>query len=134
LLGDVLDAGAVLSVVALNAAIGYTVEHKSEELLASFRRMEAGEVQVIRGGALRIVAASELAPGDVLVCRGGDIVPADARVIDAHRLACDEAPLTGESEPQAKAPSPVPGAAILAERRSMLYAGTAIVSGHGRAV
>ncbi len=131
---DWLDTAAVLSAVSLNAEIGYRIEHKNEDLLASWRRLEVGEVQVVRQGELRDLPVSELVRGDVIVCRAGDFVPADARIIDAHRLRCDEARLTGESQAQAKGAEMVPGGAPLAERRSMLYAGTAVVGGHGRAV
>jgi Ca2+-transporting ATPase len=133
-LGDVIDATAISLAVALNAGLGYRIERKNEELLASWRRLEAGEAQVIRGGALGPVPAAELVPGDLLVIQAGDVVPADARVVDAHRLAVDEAALTGESEPQRKGPEPVPAPTPLAERTSMLWAGGAVVNGRGRAL
>jgi P-type Ca2+ transporter type 2C len=134
LLGDVFDAGAIVLVLGINTAIGYRIERKNEELLASWRQLEAGQVRAVRGGVLADVAAAELVPGDVIILRAGDVVPADARVIDAHRLACNEAPLTGESEPLLKQIHPVAADQPLAERTSMLYAGTAVVGGHGRAV
>ncbi len=133
-LGDFVDAGAILVVVVLNSAVGYRIERKNEKLLASWRRLEAGNALVIRDGQLLSVSAVELVCGDVLVMRSGDVVPADMRVIDAHRLACDEAPLTGESEPQLKQPAPDPHGSPLAERHSMLYAGTTVASGRGRAL
>jgi P-type Ca2+ transporter type 2C len=133
-LGDLFDAGAIVLVLGLNAAVGYRIECKNEQLLASWRKLEAGEVRVVRGGEVKDIPAADLVPGDVIVVRAGDVVPADARVIDAHRLACNEAPLTGESEPQVKQPSPVDRAQPLAERTSMMYAGTVVVGGHGRAV
>jgi Ca2+-transporting ATPase len=134
LLGDVLDAGVIVLVVVLNAAVGYHIERRNEALLSSWRRLEAGTAQVIRGATVATVAATDLVPGDVVLLRAGDVVPADARVIDAHRLACDEAALTGESEAQAKRADPVADGAALADRRSMMYAGTVVVGGRGRAV
>jgi Ca2+-transporting ATPase len=134
LMGDRFDAGAILSAVGLNAGIGYKIERGSEVLLESWRRLEAGDVQVVRAGTLRRVGAEGLVVGDVVLCRAGDIVPADARVLDAHRLSCNEAALTGESEPQRKSAEAVAAAAPLAQRSSMLYAGTVVVGGHGRAV
>ena len=131
---DWLDAAAVLSAVGLNAAIGYQIEHTNEELLASWRRLETGEAEVVRQGEVSTVPVGDLVRGDVIICRAGDLVPADARVIEAHRLRCDEALLTGESHAQDKAADPVRRDAPLAERSSMLYAGTTIVGGHGRAV
>jgi Ca2+-transporting ATPase len=134
LLGDLLEAAAIVTVIGLDAAIGYRVERRSAELLASWRVAELGACDVIRGGAMRRVAIAELVPGDVLVVRAGMVVGADARVIDAHRLAADESALTGESEPVTKTVAATRGDAVLAERRSMLYRGTTIASGHGRAV
>ncbi len=134
LLGDHLDAASILSVVGLNTTAGYQVEHKNEQLLDSWRHLEAGETQVLRDGTLQLAAASRLVPGDVILCRSGDIIPADARVIDAHRLACNEAPLTGESEAQSKQVESVPIDAPFAERLSMLFAGSTVVHGHGRAI
>jgi P-type Ca2+ transporter type 2C len=134
LLGDVLDAGAIIVVIGLNAAIGYRMEQMSAELLASWRLAEVGIADVIRDGRMQTVNASDLVPGDLLVVRAGNVVPADARIIDAHRLAADEAPLTGESETVAKSVAPVARGVALADRTSMLYRGTAIASGHGRAI
>jgi Ca2+-transporting ATPase len=133
-LGDLFDAGAIVLVVALNAGIGYRIERKNERLLASWRRLEAGQATVIRAGQVTTIGAADLVPGDMLIVRAGDVLPADARVVDAHRLACDEAPLTGESEPQTNGPDPVDAAAPLAERHSMLCAGTSVVAGRGRTV
>jgi Ca2+-transporting ATPase len=134
LIGDVVEAGAILTVIGLNAVIGYRVERRSDDLLAAWRTAEAGTALVIRDGDIRTVSNAELVPGDLLVVRPGAVVGADARVIESHRLAADEAVLTGESEPVAKSPAPVALEAALAERRSMLYRGTTIASGHGRAI
>jgi Ca2+-transporting ATPase len=134
LIGDVIEAAAIATVIGLNAAIGYRVERRSDDLLAAWRTAEAGTALVIRDGEIRTVSNADLVPGDLLVVRGGAVVGADARVVESHRLAADEAALTGESEPVAKSPAPVAPGAALAERRSMLYRGTTIASGHGRAI
>ncbi|MBZ4397861.1 cation-transporting P-type ATPase [Myxococcus sp. AS-1-15] len=134
LVGDVLESTAILAVVGLNAGIGYRIERRNESLLASWQRLEAGQAQVLRDGVLQAVPTADLVVGDVLLVRAGDVLPADARVLEAHRLSVDEAPLTGESEPQAKGAEPVAEDAPLAERHSMLHAGTVVASGHGRAV
>jgi len=133
-LGDFIEAGAIIAVIVLNAAIGYRVEHRSAELLAAWHIAELGASEVIRDGSIQRVPTSALVPGDVLVVRAGTVVGADARVVNAHRLAADEAALTGESEPVAKSSERVAPGAILAERHSMLYRGTTIASGHGRAL
>ncbi|AKU92043.1 cation-translocating P-type ATPase [Vulgatibacter incomptus] len=132
--GQALEATAILVVIGLNAAIGYRIESKNQEILASWRKLESGVALAVRGGSLVNVAATELVPGDVLVCRSGDVLPADARLIESRRLAADEAPLTGESEAQQKSDEPVPADEPLAQRTSMLYAGSTVVAGSGRAV
>jgi Ca2+-transporting ATPase len=134
LLGDLVEAGAILVVIGINASVGYRVERRSHELLAAWRAAEIGKDEVIRGGSMYVVPSSELVPGDLLVVRAGDVISADARVVDAHRLAADEAPLTGESEAAVKSSAPVRPGAPLAERGAMLHAGTSIASGHGRAI
>jgi Ca2+-transporting ATPase len=134
LLGDIIEAGAIVFVIGLNAAIGYRVERHTEDLLAGWRIAEVGTSSVIRGGSLHTAPAGELVPGDVIVVGAGTVITADARVIDGHRLSSDEAPLTGESEPVVKTADPVAPEAPLAQRTAMLYRGTTIASGHGRAV
>ncbi len=134
LLGDGLETSAILVVVGVNVAIGYRMEKKNQELIASWRQLEAGQATVLREGVLRTTSAAELVPGDVLLVGPGDRIPADARVLQADRLACDEAPLTGESEPRAKHPEAVADGAPLAERTCLLYGGTTVSGGHGRAV
>ena len=132
--GEAVEATAILVVVGMNAAIGYRIERKNQEILSSWSRLEAGLTEVIRGGNVLALPAVELVPGDVILCGAGDILPADARVIDADRLSCDEAALTGESAAQRKGPDPAPADAPLADRSSMLYAGTVVSTGHARAV
>ncbi|WP_342378770.1 cation-transporting P-type ATPase [Myxococcus stipitatus] len=134
LAGDRLEATAILAVVGLNAGIGYRIERRNESLIASWQKLEAGQAQVLRDGVVHEVPVSDLVVGDVLLVRAGDVLHADARVLEAHRLSVDEAPLTGESEPQLKGSEPVSHEAPLAERTCMLYAGTVVASGHGRAV
>src|SRR5205807_3111868 len=91
--------------------------------------------QALRDGLPIRVPAESLVPGDVIVLHGNDAVPADARVIEADRLTLNEAALTGESLPVAKAPNVLAVAnAPLAERRNMLYRGSIVTGGSGRAV
>lgn len=134
LLGDLLECAAIVVVIGLDAGIGYRVERRNREILASWRRLEGGLVPVVRDGSVRTVPAAELVPGDLFLLRAGDVVPADARVVESHGLCANEAALTGEVEPQAKRAAPVSPDAPLAERPSMLHAGTTVASGHGRAL
>ena len=134
LLGELADTAALASVLGVNTTIGYTLQRRSEELLASWSRLEAGDVEVVRAGVARRIPAGALVPGDVFRVAAGDVVPADARVIEARRLHSDEAALTGESEPQAKRVEPVAPGAEVADRASMIFAGTTVAGGRGRAV
>ncbi len=134
LLGDVIEAGAIVIVLGLNATIGYRVERTSQSLLESWRATELGSADVIRDGSIVAVPAAQLVPGDVLVIRAGMVITADARIVEAQRLSADESSLTGESEPVKKSAAAVTAAAALAERSSMLFRGTTIATGHGRAI
>jgi Ca2+-transporting ATPase len=134
LFGDVLDAGAIVIVIGLNAYIGYRMERTNQRLLDAWRHAEAGTADVIRGGRPTQVNVAELVPGDLLMLRVGNVIPADARIVDAHRLQLDESVLTGESEAVAKTEQAVSLDATLAARTCMLYRGTTVVGGHGRAV
>ncbi len=133
-LGEVSDAIVILVVVVLNAAIGAIQEGRAERSLLALRRTSSLRARVRRGGAEREVAARDLVPGDVLVVAPGDAIAADARVLDAAALSVAEAALTGESVPVAKGVAPVGVEAPLAERPSLLHAGTHVTAGRGRAV
>ena len=87
--------------------------------------------QVRRGGTEKTVPAEELVPGDVIRLQGGDVIPADLRLLEVDRLEVDESALTGESVPVAKAPAPVAADTPLAERTCMAYKGTAVTEGRG---
>ncbi len=131
---DLLDATGILAAVGIDAAVGYRIERRNEALLRAWAEIEAGEARVLRDGVIRKIPANALVPGDVILVRADELVPADARVIDAHRLSSNEAILTGESAPCSKSVEPVAADAPLAERASMLYSGTTVASGRGRAV
>ncbi|HSR22861.1 MAG TPA: HAD-IC family P-type ATPase, partial [Candidatus Eisenbacteria bacterium] len=134
LLGDLLDAAVILAIVVVNAALGFVQEHRAERALARLREITAPTALVVRDGGERQVPAAELVPGDLVVLRTGDRVPADARVYEAHHLAAAEAVLTGEAFPAGKSAEPVDADAPLAERSSMVYMGTTVTAGRGRAV
>ena len=98
-LGDVVDTFVIALVVVLNSAIGVFQEGRAERSLAALEAMSAPRATVVRDGVVVVVAASELVPGDVVHLRGGDIVPADIRLLEAFDLQIDEAASTGESLP-----------------------------------
>jgi Ca2+-transporting ATPase len=133
-LGETVDALAILAIVVLNAAIGFFQEHRAERAVAALARLTAPRARVVRDGRATIVPAAEVVRGDLLLLDAGDLVAADARLLEAAALRTAEAPLTGESTPVDKADAPCPVDAPLAERRSLVFLGTSIVAGSGRAV
>ncbi len=134
LLGETTDAIAIATIVIINAIIGYVQEAKAEAAVEALKKLSAPKARVLRGGNILELEASEICCGDILILEAGDYVPADCRIIHASQLSADEAILTGESLPVNKDAAPVSGSAILAERRNMLFASTAVATGTARAV
>ncbi|HEY0943579.1 MAG TPA: cation-transporting P-type ATPase [Steroidobacter sp.] len=128
-IGHIIDTAVLLSAVIVNAIIGFIQEGKAETALDAIRQMLSLHATVIRDGERMEVLAENLVPGDVVSVASGDRIPADLRIVSAKNLRVDESLLTGESVTVAKSVSPVPAAAVLAERRSMLYSGSLVASG-----
>ncbi|HVO08423.1 MAG TPA: cation-transporting P-type ATPase [Burkholderiaceae bacterium] len=129
------DAGAIGAVLGVNGTIGFVTERRAEQTISSLRRLGPRQARVLRGAEILTINAREIVVGDVLILQPGDPVPADARVFESHRLAANEAALTGESLPVRKEPcEALPAAAPLGERRNMVFMGTVISGGMGRAV
>ncbi|MBL8737842.1 MAG: HAD-IC family P-type ATPase [Planctomycetes bacterium] len=133
-IGEWVDAVVIAVVVVGNALIGTMQERRAEASLRALRRLQARTARVVRDGAEQVVPAHELVPGDVLLLAAGDCIGADARVVEAASLTTAEAALTGESLPVEKRSEPVAEDALLADRSSMLFAGTYVAAGRGRAL
>jgi P-type Ca2+ transporter type 2C len=134
ILGDVVDATAIVAIVLLNSAIGFLQEYRSETAVAQLRKMTAPRARVLRDGKAMTVPASALVPGDLLLVDAGDLIAADARVVEAAALETNEAALTGESAPVEKSAAECASLTPLVERSSMLFLGTAVTRGTGRAI
>lgn len=132
--GVPVDALVIAAIVVLNAALGFTQEVKAEDAVAVLGTMTAARSTVLRGGLLQAIPSAELTIGDVLVLSEGDAVGADARLLSASAVQVQEASLTGESAPVRKDPSRLPEPVPLGDRRNMVYKGTAVAQGVGRAV
>jgi len=130
------DVIIILIVVIINAVLGVYQERKAEQAIAALKELSAAHSRVLRGGKLVTVPSEELVVGDVLVLEAGDAVPADARVLESASLRAEEAALTGESVPVTKSPDALTAAGDigLGDRSNMLYLGSSIVYGRGRAV
>ncbi|HEY0705492.1 MAG TPA: HAD-IC family P-type ATPase, partial [Polyangia bacterium] len=105
-LGERADAIAISVIVIINATVGFVQEHRAERAMQALRAMTAPRARVLRGGHQKVIAASEVVPGDLLLLEAGDLVAADAQVLEAHALSTNEAALTGESLPVEKQTRP----------------------------
>jgi Ca2+-transporting ATPase len=128
------EAIAIGAVVLLNAVMGYLQQQRAESAIAALQQMAAAHAHVIRDGAVTSVPATAVVPGDILVVEEGDTVPADARVVQSAALHTAEAALTGESLPVAKDVAAITSDVALGDRANMIYSGTFITHGRGRAV
>ncbi len=133
-LGHVLEAAAIAAIVLFAVLLGFVQEFRAGRAIEALRRMAAPHARVKRGGREEEISAAELVPGDILLLVAGDRLAADARLLEATSLHVDEAALTGESTPVEKSPAAVAGESLaVADRRSMVYAGTAVTIGRGNA-
>ncbi|GGO60985.1 cation-translocating P-type ATPase [Nonomuraea cavernae] len=128
------DAIVITIIVVLNAILGYWQQAKAEHAVEALQRMSAITATVLRDGVPSRVPTRELVPGDVLVLGEGDTVSADARLLSAATLKISEASLTGESEAVLKDAHTLPEPAALGDRLDMVFNGTAVTQGVGRAV
>jgi magnesium-transporting ATPase (P-type) len=131
--GAALDAVVILAVTALSGLFGGFQRYRTDRAVAQLRRESAVMAKVVREGEEITVPAEELAVGDLVDLNPGDVVPADGRLLEEHHLEVDESALTGESLPVAKGVEPVL-AKDLGDRTSMVYEGTTVAAGRGRAV
>lgn len=134
LTGGIADAIAIMSVVALNAGIGYATEARAERTIGALAKPHDRPVPVIRDSRRDCVPAAAVVPGDLLELRPGVVVAADARIVEAHGLTMNEAMLTGESAPVSKAPDRLTGGVALGDRANMAYGGTIVTGGGGLGV
>ncbi|WP_135304718.1 calcium-translocating P-type ATPase, PMCA-type [Haloarcula amylovorans] len=132
--GHTVDAVLIAVIVVANGLFGFVQDYRAEESLAALRELTAPTATVRRDGATTSVEATELVPGDIIELEGGDVVPADCRLVDTTGFEIDEAALTGESAPVSKDPSPVDAGTPLAERTPMAYKGTNVTRGRAVAV
>ncbi|MEK6861833.1 MAG: HAD-IC family P-type ATPase, partial [Nanoarchaeota archaeon] len=129
-----LDGYVILAILVFNAILGFVQEYKAERSVELLRKLTSLKTKVIRNGIIKEILTSELIPGDIVYIEAGDKVPADLRIVEAKNLQTNEAALTGESLPCSKQINPIGKDVDLAERSNMLYSGTIVVRGVGKAV
>lgn len=135
LLGEWVDAGAIIAIVLLNALLGIIQEQRAEEALAALKKLAAPEARVLRDGHHDTVSSRDLVPGDIVFLEAGNHIPADLRLLEAVNLEIDESALTGESLPVHKNASMKLEKDIpVGDRRNTAFMGTTITYGRGRGV
>jgi len=135
LLGDYVEAAAIMAIVVLNSALGIVQERRAEEALAALKKLAAPDAQVLRDGHRSSIPAYELVPGDIVFLEAGNFIPADIRLLEAINLRVEEASLTGESLPVQKNAATVLDKNVpLGDRKNTAFMGTLVSYGRGRGV
>ncbi len=132
--GEWLEGTAVMSVIIINAAIGFFTEIKAVRSMEALNKLVRIDASVRRDGKMLKIPAEDLVPGDIVILEAGDMVPADIRLIKASRMESNESSLTGESVPVPKGTEIIDKETPLAERSNMVFMGTAITRGSGEGV
>ncbi|MDO8692110.1 MAG: cation-transporting P-type ATPase [Dehalococcoidia bacterium] len=133
--GSVALAWTIVAVIVLNAIFSFVQEYQAEKAVEALKKLLPAKARVLRDGAVRELLARELVPGDVIVLEAGDHISADARLVDESELRTDNSALTGESEAVRRTADPVPKHQVpLIEIPNLVFAGTSVAFGSGRAV
>ncbi|NTV37003.1 MAG: HAD-IC family P-type ATPase, partial [Anaerolineaceae bacterium] len=134
-LGEWVDASAIIAIVVLNAILGVVQESRAEQALAALKKLAAPEAQILRDGHRVSITAGQLVPGDIVFLEAGNFIPADVRLIEAMNLRVEEASLTGESVPvQKNATLTLDKDIPLGDRKNTAFMGTVVSYGRGRGV
>ena len=132
------DVVIILTVVIINAVLGVLQESKAEKAIEALQEIAAATSKVMRGGKMEVKKSEELVPGDIVILEAGDAVPADGRILESASMKIEEAALTGESVPVNKTADVLTSGAAsevpLGDRKNMVYMGSTVVYGRGRAV
>lgn len=133
-LDELTDAVVILGAVFINVIVGYIQESKASETLREIRKAVKYEAEVLREGNLKSINSVALVPGDIVILKPGDKVPADGRIVENYNLKINEMALTGEWLPTKKKTKTLPKDTPLADRDNMVYMGTIVEDGKGKAV
>ncbi|NTW51038.1 MAG: cation-translocating P-type ATPase [Chlorobiaceae bacterium] len=134
-LGHGIEAVAILIIILFAVLLGFFQEFRAEKAIDALRVMAAPNARVIRDGHEQLIPASGIVSGDLILMVAGDRIPADARLVESINLRIEESSLTGESVPSEKeSASPIPEGTGIGDRSNMVFAGTSVVYGRGRAI
>ncbi|MBI2142348.1 HAD-IC family P-type ATPase, partial [Candidatus Woesearchaeota archaeon] len=132
-LGDLIEAAGMFFIALISALLGFIQEYRAEKAVEALRKIAAPTAKALRQGAVQKVAAREIVQGDMLLLEQGDIVAADARIMEEHSLEIDESVLTGESVPARKNSKTLPEKASFADQKNMAFMGTTVTYGKAKA-
>lgn len=134
-LEDYKDTVAILAIVLFNAVLGLNQEYRAGQAFAALKKLAVPTVRACRAGNWQQLSSRQLVPGDLVLLEAGDFVPADCRLLESINLQVQEAAFTGEASPVEKSDRLLNGDALpLSERQNMVYLGTVITYGRGKAV
>jgi Ca2+-transporting ATPase len=135
LIGEYLDAIAIMIIILLNAVLGFIQEYRAERSLAALKKMTAPTAKVYREGKLIEIPAQKVVPGDIVALEAGDRICADMRLVEVNDLTINESALTGESLPVNKSVLPIKkSSSSLGDRLNMAFMGALVTGGRGRGV
>lgn len=132
--GDWVDAVAIGVVIVINSAIGFIMEWQALRSMEALQKLSKSVARVVREGRIEKIDSEQIVPGDILVMETGDIVAADARLIESANISLKESALTGESIPVEKILKPIETDVQVADQQNMLFKGTIVSRGNGRGV
>lgn len=131
---SLIDSAVIFAILIVNAGLGFFQEYKAEKAIEDLKKMMLPGAKVLREGRIMQISSEKIVPGDILILREGDIIMADARILETEGLKVTEASLTGESFPEEKVSRRLDVNIPLADRINMVYQGTQAVAGNCRAI
>ncbi|KAI0536480.1 ATPase [Xylaria digitata] len=133
--GDYVEGGVLAAVIVLNVSIGFFQEYGAEKKMDALRALSSPSAMVLRNGRTEVIANAEVVPGDVVILKMGDTIPADVRLFEAMNLAADEQSLTGESLPVEKTVDSLKDTELgIGDRINIAYGTTTVQKGRGRGI
>lgn len=131
---DLIEAIAIIAVIIINALIGFLMEMQARNSMNALKEMDVMQAKIIRDGKTQQIPAEKLTIGDVVLVEAGDLIPADAHLLETNQLQCDESSLTGESLPSEKNIEKLPKDTVLGDRQNSIFKGSSVINGNGKAI
>ena len=125
----------LILLILFNSTIGFLQEYSASKTVESLEKLISKKTTVIRDGVIKDIDTSQIVPGDIVILKAGDDVPADCRVIESNTLSCLESSITGENKPVLKTIDPHPKSKLsIFEISNLIFMGTTVSSGSGKAI